>query len=341
MPEAVIQNTTEQGWSDNIDVAMNIFAKPYQTALSVLSLLKHSGGHVGNVWLQFEPYGSQYDIVSPYAIAQYLSGKIGDRCRVFQPDYWLDLNAADPARLHEAAYRYGIRYQYAFEHSTSRRLFLMHNDVLILQDVLGFMREQMGEAVAVGHLGQCWNCPAHTEDLTREVLGRGPCGPDQYLDFRPDYGQLQQLYALAHQRNIFARPYDRGFAGIFDQQPWPLPECRINEWACLLDLEASRPVCVPNGPVLPPGAYRQCGPVCLDIGVEWFRGMHARGRYARHVDLSRHLKHWVGTGKVTARRYALAEENALKILLTSFPEYCDWLRSTINNKPLGVSDRRN
>ena len=338
MPETLIQHTTGQGWSDKIDVAMNIFAKPYQTALSVLSLLKHSGRHVGNVWLQFEPYGSQHDIVSPYAIAQYLTGMIGARCRVFQPDYWLDLNAADPARLDDAAYRYGIRYQYAFEHSMSRRLFLMHNDVLVLQDVLGFMLEQMGEAVAVGHLGQCWNCPAHVGELTREVMGRGPCGPELYMDFRPDYAQLQQLYALAHQRGIFARPYDRGFAGIFDQQPWPLPECRINEWACLLDLEASRPVCVPCGPVLPPGAYRQCGPVCLDIGVEWFRGMHARGRHARHVDLSRHLKHWVGTGKVTARRYALAEENALKILLTSYPDYCDWLRGTIGNKPLGVSD---
>ena len=340
MPESELQNTTGQGWSDKIDVAMNIFAKPYQTALSVLSLLKHSGRHVGNVWLQFEPYGSQHDIVSPYAIAQYLTVMIGDRCRVFQPDYWLDLNAADPARLDDAAYRYGIRYQYAFEHSMSRRLFLMHNDVLVLQDVLGFMLEQMGEAVAVGHLGQCWNCPAHVDALTREVMGRGPCGAEQYMEFRPDYGQLQQLYALAQQKGIFARPYDRGFAGIFDQQPWPLPECRINEWACLLDLEASRPVCVPCGPVLPPGAYRQCGPVCLDIGVEWFRGMHARGRFARHVDLSRHLKHWVGTGKVTPRRYALAEENALKILLMRFPDYCDWLRGTINNKSLGVSDNR-
>lgn len=336
----MIQNTREQGWSDKIDVAMNIFAKPYQTALSVLSLLKHSGGHVGNVWLQFEPYGSQYDIVSPYAIAQYLSNRMGDRCRVFQPEYWLDLNAADPARLHEDAYRYGIRYQYAFEHSTSRRLFLMHNDVLILQDVLGFMRDQMGEAVAVGHLGQCWNCPAHVEALTREVMGCGPCDPLNYMNFRPDFGQLQQLYTLALQKGIFARPYNQGFTGIFDQQSWPLPECRVNEWACLLDLEASRPVCVPNGPVLPPGAYRQCGPVCLDIGVEWFRGMHALGRFARHLDLSRHLKHWVGTGKVTARRYALAEENALKILLANFPDYCDWLRGTIGNKSLGVSDIR-
>lgn len=101
-----------------------------------------------------------------------------------QPDYWLDLNAADPERFHEDAYEYGIRYQYAFEHSTSRRL-LMHNDVLILQDVLGFLLEQMGEAVAVSHLGQCWNCPAHVGELTREVMGRGPCGPEIVYGFSP------------------------------------------------------------------------------------------------------------------------------------------------------------
>ncbi|WP_297147775.1 hypothetical protein [uncultured Desulfovibrio sp.] len=339
MTGAVQQLPMQQDGSEKIDVAMNIFAKPYQTALSVLSLLKHSGRHVGNVWLQFEPYGSQYDIVSPYALVQHLGSLIGERCRVFQPDYWLDLNAADPSRFADDAYRYGIRYQYAFEHSTSRRLFLMHNDVLVLKDVLGYLGGLMGDAVAVGHLGQCWNCPARVAELTREVMGCEPCGPERHLDFRPDYSQLQQLYALAHQRKIFARPYDRGFAGIFDAQPWPLPECRVNEWACLLDLEKTRPLCVPHGPVLPPGAYRQCGPVCLDIGVEWFRGMHARGMTARHANLSRHLKHWVGTGKVTARLYALAEENALKILLTTFPDYCDWLRGTIGNKPLGVSDR--
>ena len=148
MTVAVQQFAPQQGDSEKIDVAMNIFAKPYQTALSVLSLLKHSGNHVGNVWLQFEPYGSQYDIVSPYALVQYLGSLIGERCRVFQPDYWLDLNAADPARFADDAYRYGIRYQYAFEHSTSRRLFLMHNDVLVLKDVLGYLGGLMGDAVA-------------------------------------------------------------------------------------------------------------------------------------------------------------------------------------------------
>lgn len=149
---------------------------------------------------------------------------------------------------------------------------------------------------------------------------------------------MQQFYALAHQRGIFARPYGLGFAGIFDAQPWPLPECRVNEWACLLDLEKTRPLCVPMAQYCR-RRVQAVWPVCLDTGVEWFRGEHARGMTARHAELSRHLKHWVGTGKVTARLYDLAEENALKILLTTFPEYCDWLRGTIGNKPFGVSDR--
>ena len=45
MTVAVQQFAPQQGDSEKIDVAMNIFAKPYQTALSVLSLLKHSGNH--------------------------------------------------------------------------------------------------------------------------------------------------------------------------------------------------------------------------------------------------------------------------------------------------------
>ena len=76
MTGAVQQLPMQQDGSEKIDVAMNIFAKPYQTALSVLSLLKHSGRHVGNVWLQFEPYGSQYDIVSPYTLVQHLGSLI-------------------------------------------------------------------------------------------------------------------------------------------------------------------------------------------------------------------------------------------------------------------------
>lgn len=79
------------------------------------------------------------------------------------------------------------------------------------------------------------------------------------------------------------------------------------------------------GSILPPGAYRQCGPIYLDIGVEWFRGLHKRGLRARHFELKPYLKHWVGTGKVTPKQYLLAEENALKLLRRHYPGYLDWL----------------
>lgn len=189
--------------TERVDVAVNIFAKPFQTALSLLSLLRHSGQHINVIWLQFEPYGSQHDSISTYHIAQYLRELVGERCMVFQPDHWLDLKAADPSRFSDPAYRLGIRYQYAFEHSVGRKLFLMHNDVFVLKDILGEMLRQMGDAFALGALGQCWNCPASHETLMREALGRGPCGPGSYADFQPSYAELQRLYALARAAGRF------------------------------------------------------------------------------------------------------------------------------------------
>ena len=47
--------------------------------------------------------------------------------------------------------------------------------------------------------------------------------------------------------------------------------------------------------------------------MEWFRAMYAHGFHARHFPVADYLKHWVGTGKVTRRRYLLAENNALTL----------------------------
>lgn len=44
----------QQGSSEKIDVAINIFAKPYQSALCSV-VAQDSGNHVGTIWLQFEP----------------------------------------------------------------------------------------------------------------------------------------------------------------------------------------------------------------------------------------------------------------------------------------------
>lgn len=322
--------STSMQVKERVDVAVNIFAKPYQTSLAILSLLKQSAAHVGAIWLQYEPVGSRHDKVSPYLIARYLQEELNWPCRISQPDFWLALKAVDETRLNDVAYRMGIRYQFAFENSQSRKLLLMHNDVFVFRDALGDMLKVMGDAFAIGLLGQCWNCPAHSAQVMKDVTGGPPCSPQRYEQLRPDADTLRQIYARARQLGVFVRPYDGGFADGFDQQPWPLPECRVNEWFCLLDLERTRPHCAPFGPALPPGAFSACGPCNLDTATPWFRAMHALGMRARHFELDRYLRHWVGTGNNTASRYILAEDNARQLLQTHFPDFMTWLERSGN-----------
>lgn len=335
MPENIpLQNLDGKSRPEKVDVAINILGKPFQTALTILSLLARSGGHVGKLWLQFEPVGSKFDSISPYHICEYLKNELGCDIVLSQPGYWLDRDAIDLSKMDDEAYRMGIRFQNAFEHSQSRLLFLTHNDVYILKDILGALKNNMGDAFAIGQLGQCWNCPASNAELMREVMDSPPCGPARYLDVRPSQAQLLELYRLARKRGIFARPYEvEGFLGEFEKQPWPLPECRVNEWACLLDLQKTRPHCMPYGDAYPPGAHRLCAGHNLDIACPWFRDMHAKGMEARHFDIKNYMKHWVGTGNKSPGRYAIAEDNALRILRKFFPEFLKWLE--------GVSGRKN
>lgn len=308
------------------DLAVNIFAKPFQTALSILSLIKRSGSSIGEIWLQFEPKGCAYDPVSPYYIAAYLQENTSYSLHVSQPSFWLDLEAADPARFGDPAYRLAIRFQHAFENSRQGLLFLMHNDVFILKDIVGDLIKAKGDAFAIGQLGQCWNCPAANPEIARAVFNDLPCKPDRYAESRPGYEQLAAMYKLAREKGIFVRPYDEGgFTGEFRKMPWPLPECRVNEWACLIDLEKTRRHCAPFGPAFPPGAYRSCPAHNLDVGVPWFRDMHALGLRAKHFDVSTYVKHWVGTGNNTPIRYLASEDRALGLLRKHFPDYLEWL----------------
>lgn len=319
-------------FSETVDIAVNIFAKPFQTALSLLSLLKYSGSHIGTIYLQFEPVGSKYDPISTYFIAQWLKQTLDDRCQVFQPEYWLDLKAPDPAQLKNDTYRLGIRYQYAIEHSQAKWLFLMHNDVLFLKDILGDMLDIVDDAFAIGELGQCWNCPASREEITQEVMQQPACTSDTYLNFRPNMDQLHQLYTCMRQKGFFCRPYDIALPTLSDATPWTLPECRVNEWACLINLEKTRQYTIPFGPALPPGAFRQCHyeeDLRLDTAVEWFRQMHQFGMYAKNFVINKHMLHWKGTGKkAKGALYIEAERKALKLLQRYYPHYIVWLEKT-------------
>lgn len=312
-----------------VDAAVNVFAKPYQTALSVLSLLRWSGERIDRVFMQFEPKGSRYDSVPPYAVAEYL----GSRAVVTQPELWLRRETPDRARLDDAAYRLSIRYEYAFERTDKRHLFILHNDVLVLKDIVGAMLELADGFFAVGGIGQCWNCPAADAALVGAAgLGDEACSPDRYADFRPDFAGLGRLYALAEERGVFARPYPEGWDEHYAaaNPAWPLPECRVNEWGCLVDVALTRAHVVPQGDILPFGAFEQCGSTRYDTAAAWFRELNRLGLRAKHMDTGGHLRHWVGNDKMMEKPYREAEDRARLILEKNFAPFVNWCRKRDN-----------
>lgn len=313
-----------------VDVVLNIFARPYQTALSILSLLKYSDRHIDKFYLQFEPAGSRFDAVPPYAVAEYLGG----RAVVHQPEIWLECDAVEPERLADPAYRLALRYQAAFERAGRKYLFVMHNDVLVTGDVIGAMLEGIGGAFAIGQIGQCWNCPAANRELMLECGFEDACAPERYQDFQPDFAALERLYRAAAGRGPRVRPYWEGWRARYSPESWPrawpLPECRVNEWGCLVDLEQTGPLVAPRGDILPFGAYEPCGSVTLDIAVAWFRDLNRRGLRARHFPLDGYLRHTVGAHRNTRDLHLEAELSAEGILRKAFPDFAQWCKKQSN-----------
>lgn len=322
---------TESSLPAEIDVAVNIFAKPWQTALTLLSLQHQSGALIKEWWLQFEAAGSKFDKIPPYYITPYLTQELGLRVHVFQPETWQARSPADPRQLADPAYRRQLRYGDAFENSTSPFLFITHNDVFFRKNLLGALHENIGQAFAIGQLGQCWNCPASNREIMNS-FGMSGCGPDNYLQIRPGFEELRGIYKKAREVDFPARPYEKNdFRTEFERQPWPLPECRVNEWACLLNMKLIRPACLPNGAAWPPGAYRDCGGHNLDVMTPTFRDLHAMGMHAKHFDVAGYMDHWVGTGNKSAARYTFSEDRAKSLLQKFFPNYMKWIKDKVPN----------
>ncbi|MDR1855719.1 MAG: hypothetical protein LBR22_00950 [Desulfovibrio sp.] len=312
--------------SERVDATVNIFGRPYQTAISLLSLLKCSGRHIDVLYLQYEPKGSQYDLEPPYAIARYLE-ESKYNIVLHQPKIWIEIDVADVSRMGDAEYRQAIRYQYAFEHTDKRLLFILHNDVMFRRDYVGHLMEAIPGFFAAGPLGQCWNCPASREDLVRAAgIPQKACTPETYLDFRPTPDQLKRLYDAAAETGFPVRRYRNGLASDYGTNAHPLPECRVNEWCCLVDVGATRGLVMPEGPILPFGAYAACDGDDLDLSVVWFRELHRRGLRARHAPCDKFVKHWGGNFRMSRKDYDRAESDARAILKKGYPEFVEWCR---------------
>lgn len=291
-----------------IDVIISVCGKPLQTHLALWSLEQSCGKHIDKIYFIEENTKTRdIDPGSNERILELLKHKIVH----FMPKQWNYCFPIEWDKMDDTDYRHSVRYQYGWEMSDKDYVLIIHNDAIFHSDVVGPMLEAIGDNVAAGHIGQCWYCPASFAGL---------CSPDTYMDYRPDYSELRHLYKTVEPpEGSMKRAYHvPRMHPLLHDQPWPLPECRVNEWCCLVNMKIARKLTMPLGSVTPFGAFINVGKQILDVGCQWFREMHLRGKTCLNYDIYKYMHHDVPpTGQPTfvdQVRYKDKELAALAIL---------------------------
>jgi hypothetical protein len=254
-----------------VDVAINYYGKPYQTLLTLESLLEHSNDHIDLIYLIKEAKQPRAD-----EDVSLVTRRHADRMVVFTPAFHLGWRTASLRKVtKDADFRRSVRYQYALEATNKRYLFITHNDVLYTTDLVGKLlgEIQKGPHAGSGLIGQCWNCPASTADI---------CDGNRHADLKLTY--VEALSLSLRVRSPRTRPWL-----INPANPVPLPECRLNEFACVLDVDLYRRETMPWGSS-PPFGYLDR----VDIGCSWFRSMILKGHTFANVDINDYCVHVAG-----------------------------------------------
>ncbi len=271
------------------DVVINVFGKPWQTVCTLKSLLKHSGGRIDKIFLikeKCQPYEENVDWIFDHF----------DNLIIFTPDKYTFWHKRVNWLFKK--YRYRVRYQYGIENSDKDYVFLSHNDVLYTGDIVGDMLSEIGENIGIGQIGQCWNCPAQHENV---------CSGEKFYQWNPTYDDVIKL----------GLPHVRTHKKMIDKKhPKPLPECRLNEWACLINRKSVMRECRPRGnsPL-----FGQTG---VDVGERWFKSLHLKGYKFAYYKKNYNHPYWSNiAGYPTQRKkelYDMAEENAKAYYLENF-----------------------
>jgi hypothetical protein len=276
--------------NNKVDVCINVFGKPWQTLCTLKTLMKHSGDKIDKIYLIIEstqPYNESLLWIFSYF----------DNLIIHTPNTYIftkhHINNLDESDRHT------VRYQYGIEKSDKKFIFITHNDVLYTGDIIGDMLDKIGDSVGIGEMGQCWNCPAFSEGL---------CSGSKFYDWNPSIEEVLSL-KLPHIRT--------GLHNIDRENPKPMPECRLNEWACLINRELNNKETYPNGDTPFFGMYG------LDLGDRWFKSLHLKGY--KFTDYRENFKHsyWspLDGGYPTQLNqdiYKIAEENAKKYFIEHF-----------------------
>jgi hypothetical protein len=258
-----------------IDVCVCLYGKPYHTILAIKSLLKYSRQHIGVIYVVVEKQQPQNDINSFYLLEEALKG---EPVVFFRPKHFYDLGKLERARVvADEDYRHCIPYQYTLEKSDKAYIMVMHNDCLFHGDMVGKMLETIQEnaepLAGVGPIGQCWNCPAFFEKK---------CYGTHYDQFVPTQ---QELTELINRHEIPRREITERL--IAAGRVHPLPECRLNEYAALINTDIYRKTTLPLGNNITFAGVWESN----DWGTEWFYEMVNQGHQFKHLTLEDFATH--------------------------------------------------
>lgn len=246
--------------NDKIDVCINVFGKPYETITTINSLLEHSGSHIDKIYYieeanQLPDYN--FDLIQSHVDYELIR---------FIPKYYeFYILANEQLARDDEDYRMSIRYQYGFSTTDKKFLFITHNDVLYTGDIIGEMIKSIGDNVAIGELGQCWNCPMKSENLCdgnrlNDNYDKQPLSYDKAMEITNRYANegYQRVSVWKHL--------------VHKTKPFPMPECRVNEWSALVNVEIHNKETFPKGDIIPFGAYLD-----IDTSTKFFRDMMHKG----------------------------------------------------------------
>lgn len=273
----------------NVDVIINVYGKPWQTICTLKSLLDNCSKHIDKIFFikeKHQPYNENIDwIFNEF-----------DNYEVYEPK---EYNFLLRGLKNYEEERYNIRYQYGIEKSDKKYVFITHNDVLYTGDIIGEMINSIGDSVGIGEIGQCWNCPAKSADL---------CSGEKFNEWNPTSEDLEKM-TLPHIRT--------NLQNINSKNPKPMPECRLNEWACLINREISNSETYPNGDTPFFGLFG------IDVGDLWFKSLYNKGYHFKDYRKNFIHSYWsvITSGyqtQLNEELYKHSEENAKKYFNNNF-----------------------
>jgi len=254
-----------------IDVCVNVLGKPYQTLITLKSLLKYSSDWIDKIYLIEEPYQPiDYDF---YLIQSNLNFKNLIRYQVKHFFAWNFRNYPKKEKLIENDdLLYSVRYEYGLKNTDKKYLLIMHNDVLFTDDVVKLYIDSIDDEYAgLGQIGQCWNCP---------MSSAGVCDGEKLFDnmknLEYDYNKIMNIFKThppARQQSI---------PMINRNKPLPLPECRLNEYCALINADLYKKNTIPNGNVHPIGGMFL---ESMDTGIVWFKEMIELGYKFKNINV--------------------------------------------------------